>query len=111
PSPRDSGSTAYLNALPPETSYRCYNPQQNGFSSATFSVSNNNNGGGADLIANPELGAIDCGSNPNDSFGLYWNDMGGQNSDNLIYWNAVTVFTCPTPTTTAGTAAPATLSG
>ncbi|GAN80808.1 TadE/TadG family type IV pilus assembly protein [Acidocella aminolytica] len=111
PSQSDSGTQSYDKDLPPETSLRCYNPQQNGYSSSTFSVSNNNNGSPIDPLANPELGAIDCSLNPNGSFALYWNDMGGAQSDNIIYRNAAFVFTCPTPTYTSGAAAPSTLSG
>ncbi len=130
PSQNDSDSQTYDKVLPPEASLRCFNPQQNGYISTTFSVANNNVPGiynattgtyvnpNVDPIANPELGAIECSANENASFAIYWNDMGGglvQNNtagnDNMIYWNAATVFTCPTPSTTAGPVAPATLSG
>lgn len=100
-----------LNSLPPETSYRCYNPQQNGFSSTAFVNTNNDNGTAIDHIANPQLGAVDCSGLTGYSFGLYWNDLGSTEKDDLGYMNAVTVFTCPTPSYSAGSSAPSTLSG
>ncbi|WP_162173908.1 TadE/TadG family type IV pilus assembly protein [Acidocella facilis] len=111
PSPHDSGSTAYDQTLPPEASLRCFNPQQNGYTSSTFTVSNNNNGSPVDPLSNPELGAIECSANQNQSFAIYWNDMGGYESDNIIYWNAATVFTCPAATSSYGAGSPSILSG
>lgn len=109
--PAQNSAGGYIDSLPPETSHRCYNPQKNGFSSDAFYNTNNDNGSAVDHVANPQLGAIDCAANIGRSFGLYWNDMGGAASDDLGYWNAVTVFTCPSPTYTTGSSAPSTLSG
>ncbi len=108
-------------SLPADTASRCYNPRANGSAanfvtndSGTYSTSgNNNNGTAIDPIANPQDGAIMCGTSAyiGKSFGIYWNDEGGQMGDPIGYMNAATVFTCPSPTTTSSGGGPATLSG
>lgn len=103
--------TGITGSLPPDTSSRCYNPQQNGYSSSSFSSAGNNKGAAIDYVANPQFGALDCTSYSGNSFALYWNDGGSSGGDDLGYWNAVTLFTCPTPTYSTGVLAPATLSG
>jgi Flp pilus assembly protein TadG len=107
---------------PQDTSHQCYNPQANGKAQGTFenalgmTVNDNNNDTPIDPVENPQLGVVLCGSNPsNESYGLYWNDMGAfanppLYNDDLGYSNAITEFTCPSPGSTSG-GGPATLSG
>ncbi len=110
--------------LPPETSHQCYNPQANGNTggsatiqegagaSITFATTgDNNNGTAIDPIANPQLGAILCNSNPPETYALYWNDLGTYESDDLGEWNAVVAFTCSVPGSGTNGGGPATLSG
>jgi hypothetical protein len=74
---------------PQDTSYQCYNPRRNGNasgsaiiqagggSSVTFTSSgDNNNSSAVDPVANPQLGAILCTSDPPETYALYWNDLG-----------------------------------
>ncbi|MDR3576205.1 MAG: pilus assembly protein [Anaerolineaceae bacterium] len=111
-------------SLPPETSGTCYNPQQNGNPTNTVVVQNGtstptqflsagdqNNGSAVDLVANPELGAILCTSNPPATYALYWNDLGTYGSDDIGYWNSIVAFTCSVPNSTNSGGGPATLSG
>ena len=112
--PAASGSGNDHN-LPEDTSHRCYNPQANGIDGSSFTalgITNNDTSPAtpADPVENPGLGAVLCNQNPPQSFALYWNDEGASAGDDLGYWNAVTVFTCPTPSSTTG-GGPATLSG
>lgn len=109
---------------PQDTSYQCYNPQNNGNSATQVSISNGtnqptlfnsiggqNNGSPIDGVANPQLGAILCNSNPPETYALYWNDLGTYGSDDLGYWNAVVGFTCSVPGSSSTGGGPATLSG
>ena len=102
---------------PEDTSHQCYNPKANGISSTSLPGTDQPNNDSPitpiDPVANPELGAVLCDSNPPPSFGLYWNDMGAwaqppHYNDDLGYANAVTEFTCPTPGN-PGTSGPASL--
>lgn len=99
--------------LPQDTSYQCYNAQANGFASGTY-VGDNNNKTPIDPVANPQLGgSVQCGTSPPPSYGIYWNNLGTdvpEVNDDLGYGNAVTVFTCPTPSSTTG-GGPSSLSG
>jgi Flp pilus assembly protein TadG len=103
------GGTATDHYPPYSTAHQCYNPKANNFSSGTY-VGDSNDGTPIDPVANPQLGVVYCGQSKPPSYGIYWNNMGGHNSDDLGYGNAITVFTCPTPSTTSG-GGPATLSG
>ena len=128
--PPASTSTTHSSAsytefhLPPNTSSQCYNPQANGNAagyttiqegggtSMTFGATGDNNHGTAiDPVANPQLGAILCNSNPPETYALYWNDLGTYGSDDLGYWNAVVAFTCSVPGSGTTGGGPATLSG
>lgn len=106
------------------TSYRCYNPQANGNTAAQVtiqegggtampfsSIGGQNNGTAIDPVANPQLGAILCTSNPPETYALYWNDLGTYEADDLGYWNAVVAFTCSVPGASISGGGPATLSG
>ncbi len=118
--PAQNSSGKYTYSLPPETSHQCYNPGSNGkllygpvvhtpydntpYSDPTY-------GDPPDQIQDAHEGVVYCGLNPGASFALYWNDMGGGQSDDLGYWNEITEFTCPSaPNNNAG-AGPASLSG
>jgi Flp pilus assembly protein TadG len=99
---------------PQDTSHQCYNPQATGSPSGTF-VGDTNNNTPKDPVGNPQLGVVFCGASPPPSYGLYWNNLGdntglNQTDDDLGYANAITVFTCPTPSSTSG-GGPSTLSG
>jgi hypothetical protein len=109
---------------PLATSYQCYNPQANGNTASQVSlqegggttmpftaIGGQNNGTAIDPIANPQLGAILCVSNPPETYALYWNDLGTYESDDLGYWNAIVAFTCSVPETGVSGGGPATLSG
>jgi hypothetical protein len=109
---------------PQDTSSQCYNPQANGNSATQvtiqgggiqsqtfFTVGGQNNSTAADPVANPQLGAILCNSNPPETYALYWNDLGTYGLDDLGYWNAVVAFTCSVPGTNNAGGGPATLSG
>lgn len=120
PATTSSGKTANTYTefhLPPETSYQCYNPANNGNSTAlngvniaegqgsslavTTTVGNNPTSPNAiDVVANPQLGAILCNSAEPETYALYWNDLGTYESDDLGYWNAITAFTCSVPGST-----------
>jgi hypothetical protein len=114
-----SGGTDHY---PPEdTSHQCYNPQYNGIDANTLpsiDIPNNDSTPALpnDPVENAGLGALLCAANPPPSYALYWNDMGAyanppQNNDDLGYANAVTEFTCPTPSVnSSGGSGPATLS-
>lgn len=99
---------------PEDVSHQCLNPQANGFAAGTYS-GDNNNGTAIDPVENPQLGAIQCGASPPPSYALYWKNMGPnsyppQFDDTIEYNNVVTVFTCPTPSSTSG-GGPSSLSG
>ena len=109
---------------PQDTSSQCYNPQANGntLSQTTIqagggatvaysTIGGQNNGTAIDPVANPQLGAILCNSNPPETYALYWNDLGTYGSDDLGYWNAVVAFTCSVPGAGTTGGGPATLSG
>ena len=109
---------------PQDTSHQCYNPQKNGNTATQISIQNGtsqptlfnsiggqNNGTPVDAVANPQLGAILCNSDPPETYALYWNDLGTYGSDDLGYWNAVVAFTCSVPGTSTSGGGPATLSG
>jgi hypothetical protein len=111
----NSGAAGYDFNLPSITSSQCYNPQKNGNpagsavlatgggGTATYTTTGDqNNGSGIDPVANPQLGAIVCSSNPPETYALYWNDLGTYTDDDLGYWNAVYSFTCPTTGSTTG---------
>ncbi len=103
--PAQSGS-GYDHNLPQVTSSQCYNPsvatQNNGYVVNNVATPGYNaDGSPIDPVANPQLGAVFCNTSPPQSYGLYWNDMGAYASDDLGYWNEITVFTCPTSTTAA----------
>ncbi len=111
--PNLDGDTYY----PPEdTSHQCYNPQANGIDSATLTGLANNDTHPAtpnDPVENPGDGVVFCGgTTANESYALYWNDMGSypeDYNDDLGYANAVTEFTCPTQASATG-GGPSTLS-
>jgi Flp pilus assembly protein TadG len=94
-------------AYPPEdTSHQCYNPKANGIDGSLLPGTDQPNNDSPitpiDPVANPELGAVYCNSNPPPAYALFWNDMGSyaeppRYNDDLGYANAVTEFTCPTP--------------
>jgi Flp pilus assembly protein TadG len=94
-------------AYPPEdTSHQCYNPQANGINGSLLPGADQPNNDTVvtpiEPVANPELGAVLCNSNPPPAYALFWNDMGAwaqppHYNDDLGYANAVTEFTCPTP--------------
>ncbi|MDE1906356.1 MAG: hypothetical protein KGH75_07895 [Rhodospirillales bacterium] len=122
--PVQSGAGNYDFDLPPNTSYRCYNPQANGNAAHTAAIQNGtstpssfaatgdqNNGTAVDPIANPQLGAILCNSDPPETYALYWNDLGTYESDDVGYWNAIIAFTCSVPSSTTAGGGPVTLSG
>jgi Flp pilus assembly protein TadG len=109
------GTAPYDFNLPNITSYQCYDPQKNGnpageavmqegggATTTYVTIGDHNNGSAADPIANPQLGAIICSSNPPETYALYWNDLGTYGSDDLGYWNAVVSFTCPVPSSING---------
>ncbi|OYV26336.1 MAG: hypothetical protein B7X08_02310 [Acidocella sp. 20-63-7] len=112
-------------SLPPETSSQCYNPQANGNTASQVTIQDgggtsqafapvgnqNNNGTAINPVANPQLGAIICNSNPPETYALYWNDLGTYGSDDLGYWNAIVAFTCSVPGSSTAGGGPPTLSG
>jgi Flp pilus assembly protein TadG len=124
--PAQSGTTAgngvtgasyapYDFNLPGITSSQCYDPQNNGNApgsavlqtgkgSGTYATVGDQNTGtnGIDHVANPQLGAIVCSSNPAQTYALYWNDLGSYEVDDLGYWNAEFTFTCPVPGSSSG---------
>ena len=55
------------------------------------------NAAGYDAIANPALGTVICNQTVPQSYGLYWNDLGSTETDDLGYWNAIVFFTCSVP--------------
>ncbi len=128
--PAQSGAGNYDFDLPPETSHTCYNPQKNGNAAHTVEIQNGttdkngnptptpftatgdqNNGSTVDPVANPNLGAILCNSNPPETYALYWNDLGTYESDDVGYWNAIIAFTCSVPGSSTSGGGPVTLSG
>ncbi len=122
--PVKSGAGNYDFDLPPNTSHTCYNPQANGNAANTVAIQNGtstptsfaatgdqNNGSAIDPIANPQLGAILCMSDPPETYALYWNDLGTYESDDVGYWNAIIAFTCSVPSSTTAGGGPVTLSG
>ncbi|WP_297491979.1 Tad domain-containing protein, partial [Acidocella sp.] len=100
---------------PSITSHQCYNSQKNGNASGTAVIAtggggtpitdtatgDQNNGSPIDPVANPQLGAVICNSDPPETYAMYWNDLGTYGSDDLGYWNAVISFTCPVAGTTS----------
>ncbi|WP_298283938.1 TadE/TadG family type IV pilus assembly protein [Acidocella sp.] len=109
---------------PDQTSHQCYDPQRNGNAAHMVAIQNGtsqptsftavndqNDNEAIDAIANPQDGAIICGSNPPETYALYWNDLGTYGSDDLGYWNAVMAFTCSVPGTSTAGGGPVTLSG
>ena len=118
----NSGLAKYDFNPPYITSSKCYDPQKNGNplgsatlatgpvtigTTTTYNITYNtggdqNNGSSIDPVANPQLGAIVCTSNPPETYALYWNDLGTYGSDDLGYWNAVFSFTCPVAGSTTG---------
>ncbi|OYV39114.1 MAG: hypothetical protein B7Z81_03720, partial [Acidocella sp. 20-61-6] len=111
--PATAGGGVQDHNLPQQTSYQCYNPAANGFAAQSFAQTNNdtNPATPVDGVENPQFGAILCQTNPPHTYGLYWNDMGSAQSDDLGYWNAVEAFTCSTPAQTNTGGGPSTLSG
>ncbi len=128
--PAQSGAGNYDFDLPPETSHTCYNPQLNGNAAHTVAIQNGttdkngnptptqftatgdqNNGSSVDPIANPNLGAILCNSNPPETYALYWNDLGTYEADDVGYWNAIIAFTCSVPGSSTTGGGPVILSG
>jgi Flp pilus assembly protein TadG len=107
--PAKNSASVFDHNPPQDTSGKCYNPQANGFNGQTF-AGDNNNDTAIDPVANPQLGTVVCDPTAPASYALYWNDMGSPRSDDLGYWNAIVIFTCPSPPTTSGGGA-ATLSG
>jgi hypothetical protein len=99
--------------MPQMTSGKCYNPgaaiQDGGYRppGATSDLLGfylyTNNGKSLllpiDSVANPQLGAFLCNTNPPETYAVYWNDLGTYESDDLGYWNAVFAFTCSVPST------------
>jgi hypothetical protein len=101
--PAQSG-TGYDHNLPQDTSNQCYNPsvatQNNGYVvNGVATPGYNADGSPIDPVANPQLGIVYCNTNPPQSYGLYWNDMGASGADDLGYWNQITIFTCPASST------------
>jgi hypothetical protein len=100
--PTAEGSTG---SPPEDMSHHCYNPQANGLTSS-FALTDN--GTPVDPFENPQYGAVLCNTSGNlPSYALYWNDMGAyanqpRYNDDLGYQNAITVFTCPRPSSTSG---------
>ncbi len=89
------------------TSHHCYDPtvatQDNGYKStgsSTDALGYNADGTAVDPVANPQLGAVPCNTNPPETYALYWNDLGTYESDDIGYWNALEIFTCSVPATT-----------
>ncbi len=112
--PATSGAPSPEFDPPPDTSHQCYDPENNGNTSAVngvtiqagqgATVAYTANGGAnpvsanpVDPIANPQLGAILCDSANPETYALYWNDLGTYETDDVGYWNAITAFTCSVP--------------
>ncbi len=113
---RPAHSSHYDFNPPQDTSHQCYNPsaatQDHGYMVNGVTVTGYNADGTAiDPVANPQLGAVYCNTNPPETYGLYWNDLGTYGSDDLGYWNSVEAFTCSVPNSTGLGGGPATLSG
>jgi hypothetical protein len=99
---------------PEDISHQCLNPKANHLAAGTYAGDSNNNTA-IDPVENPQLGAIQCGASPPPSYGLYWKNTGSNSfppeyDDSLEYNNIITVFTCPTPSSTTG-GGPSSLSG
>jgi hypothetical protein len=113
--PAENSGGLYDHNPPAATSGQCYNPQvatqYNGYMLNGAEVYGYNaNGTAIDPVANPQLGAVVCNPTSPASYALYWNDMGGVESDDLGYWNAIVLFQCPSEPGAQGGGA-ATLSG
>jgi hypothetical protein len=88
---------------PQSTAHQCYNPATGYDASGKFNVTLAE-AKAYDYIENPGNGAIFCNNPTPSSYGLYWNDMGSGMSDDLGYWNAITLFTCSVPGSGGGPA-------
>ncbi|MDR3506194.1 MAG: Tad domain-containing protein [Acidocella sp.] len=100
------------------TSHQCYNPtvaiQDKGYklyTGGTDILGYNADGTAIDPVANPQLGAVPCNTNPPNTYALYWNDLGTYYNDDLGYWNALEAFTCSVPASTNAGGGASLLSG
>lgn len=103
--PAETNTDTFDDDLPAQTSHQCYDPTAATKSSAISPIYSNvpgyyANGLPVDPIANPQLGAVYCDTDPPNTYALYWNDMGGFENDDLGYWNTIDLFTCSTPPNT-----------